>query len=159
MRNVRVCCGDWSRVCSSPSTTIRLGETAVFLDPPYALNAERMHAWVRALEDPENNPIPEEAKTTNRAGNLYGSDRDDVDHLVARVHIYCKERTEESKMRIALCGYDGEHNALEELGWESVAWTSNGGYGNRGGKNENRNKERIWFSPSCQKPEEQRSMF
>jgi hypothetical protein len=35
LRLVRVCCGDWSRVCSSDSTTTRLGVTGVFLDPPY----------------------------------------------------------------------------------------------------------------------------
>ena len=34
MRNVRVCCGDWSRVLKD-SVTTRHGMTAVFLDPPY----------------------------------------------------------------------------------------------------------------------------
>ena len=35
LRNVRVACGDWSRVCG-PSVTWRHGLTAVFLDPPYS---------------------------------------------------------------------------------------------------------------------------
>jgi len=35
LRRVRVCCGDWSRVCS-PAVTFRHGSTGVFLDPPYA---------------------------------------------------------------------------------------------------------------------------
>ena len=39
LRRVRVCCGDWSRVCG-PSPTTKLGLTGVFLDPPYA-HAER----------------------------------------------------------------------------------------------------------------------
>ena len=34
LRRVRVCCGDWSRICG-PSPTIKLGLTGVFLDPPY----------------------------------------------------------------------------------------------------------------------------
>lgn len=35
LRRVRVCCGDWSRVCGfSPTTALAL--TGVFLDPPYS---------------------------------------------------------------------------------------------------------------------------
>lgn len=34
LRNVRVCCGDWSRVCG-PSVTFVHGLTGIFLDPPY----------------------------------------------------------------------------------------------------------------------------
>jgi DNA adenine methylase len=34
LRNVRVCCGDWTRILG-PSPTHRLGLTGVFLDPPY----------------------------------------------------------------------------------------------------------------------------
>ena len=35
LRRVRVCCGDWTRVCG-PTPTIHQGLTAVFLDPPYS---------------------------------------------------------------------------------------------------------------------------
>lgn len=35
LRRVRVCCGDWSRICT-PCVTFSHGLTAVFLDPPYA---------------------------------------------------------------------------------------------------------------------------
>ena len=38
-RRVRVCCGDWTRVCGNTPTE-KLGLTGVFLDPPYA-HAER----------------------------------------------------------------------------------------------------------------------
>jgi site-specific DNA-adenine methylase len=38
MRDVRVACGDWQRVCKD-SVTTRHGLTAVFLDPPYAKGA------------------------------------------------------------------------------------------------------------------------
>lgn len=37
LRDVRVCCGDWTRVLG-PSVTTKHGLTAVFLDPPYNLN-------------------------------------------------------------------------------------------------------------------------
>ena len=34
LRYVRVCCGDWTRVCG-PMPTVQQGLTGVFLDPPY----------------------------------------------------------------------------------------------------------------------------
>jgi hypothetical protein len=39
-RRVRVCCGDWQRVCG-PSVTFTRGITGVFLDPPYSAEAGR----------------------------------------------------------------------------------------------------------------------
>jgi len=36
LRRVRVCCGDWSRICG-PTPTFKHGVTGVFLDPPYAV--------------------------------------------------------------------------------------------------------------------------
>jgi hypothetical protein len=52
-------------------------------------------------------------------------------------------------LRIALCGYDGEHTMPD--GWECVAWKAAGGYGSQseGRGRENCNRERIWFSPAC----------
>ena len=38
LRDVRVACGDWQRVCKD-SVTVRHGLTAVFLDPPYSKGA------------------------------------------------------------------------------------------------------------------------
>jgi D12 class N6 adenine-specific DNA methyltransferase len=35
LRRVRVCCGDWQRVCG-PTPTTKQGLTGVFLDPPYS---------------------------------------------------------------------------------------------------------------------------
>ncbi len=44
LRRVRVCCGDWSRVCG-PSPTFKHGLTGVFLDPPYGEGrAEALYA-------------------------------------------------------------------------------------------------------------------
>jgi hypothetical protein len=150
LRNVRVCCGDWERVCGSPSTTTRLGTTGIFLDPPYAKDCERMQQWARHLRGDGPEPAAK-GKATNRSGDLYATDDHDVDHLVARVLNYCRERGSDPAMRIALCGYDGEHNELEELGWQPLAWKANGGYANRHGvgANENAARERVWFSPRC----------
>lgn len=51
-------------------------------------------------------------------------------------------------LRIALCGYDGEHEMPSD--WECVAWKAAGGYGSQLGR-ENAGRERIWFSPHCLK--------
>jgi DNA adenine methylase len=54
-------------------------------------------------------------------------------------------------LRIALCGYAGEHDELVDAGWSTVAWKARGGYGSQGdGRGrENATRERIWFSPHC----------
>jgi hypothetical protein len=126
LRTVRVCCGDWTRVCSSESVTTRLGTTGIFLDPPYGHGA-------------------------GRNMKLYAVDSGDV---AADVRRYCLERGGDPAMRICLAGYAGEgHEVLEKHGWECVAWKAAGGYGNRSdvGK-ENAAKERLWFSPHCVEP-------
>jgi site-specific DNA-adenine methylase len=53
------------------------------------------------------------------------------------------------EMRIALCGYEGEHEMPDD--WECVAWKARGGYGSQSDKQgrENCKRERIWFSPMC----------
>jgi hypothetical protein len=57
------------------------------------------------------------------------------------------EQGESKFMRIALCGYEGEHDM--PASWRCFAWKTNGGYGNQDGENDNASKERIWFSPWC----------
>jgi hypothetical protein len=115
---VRVASGDWSRVCG-PSV---LGGvlTGVFLDPPYADTADR-------------NP------------DLYAQDSLSVAHDVREWAI---ENGKNTKLRIALCGYDGEHVMPDD--WSSFAWKTQGGYGCQGeDANENSTRERVWFSPAC----------
>lgn len=54
------------------------------------------------------------------------------------------------KMRIALCGYEGEHEM--PTSWACVHWKANGGYANQSSVTrgrENAKLERIWFSPHC----------
>ena len=43
LRRVRVCCGDWSRICG-PTPTVKQGLTAVVLDPPYSV-ADRAEVY------------------------------------------------------------------------------------------------------------------
>lgn len=52
-------------------------------------------------------------------------------------------------LRIALCGYEGEH--VMPPGWTCVAWKAIGGYGSQGqGRGRaNAARERVWFSPHC----------
>ena len=67
---------------------------------------------------------------------------------------------EHELMRIALCGLDGEHHMPDS--WECVPWKARKGYGavDENGRNENRERERIWFSPHCLKPDKgQIAMF
>ena len=126
LRRVRVCCGDWSRVLG-PTPTVKLGVTAVFLDPPYTDRA-------------------------NREAGAYARDDDSVGHAVCE---WAKANGGDSNLRIALCGYDGEYAIPAD--WECVAWKARGGYGSQGdgettnGRNNSR-RERIWFSPHCLKP-------
>ena len=119
LRRVRVCCGDWQRILG-PSVTFKHGITGVFLDPPYADTAER-------------------------AGDLYAADSLDVAHAVREWAIANGDNRD---LRIALCGYEGEHVMPDS--WECVAWKAKGGYSSQNREvNDNPTKERIWFSPHC----------
>lgn len=125
-RRVRVCCGDWSRVCGlTPTRCSKRQHTGVFLDPPYS-ETERDPALYADAFDP------------------------------AAVWDWAVERGREPRMRIAICGYEGEHEMPPD--WDCVAWKAGGGYGNQGkGQRGDRGKvntgrERIWFSPACIRP-------
>jgi hypothetical protein len=52
--------------------------------------------------------------------------------------------------RIALCGYDIEHDDLVPPEWERLHWKSCGGYSRGNGRGrENASRETVWFSPHC----------
>jgi len=119
LRNVRVCSGDWSRVCG-PSVTFKHGMTGVFLDPPYADTAERSE-------------------------NLYRRDCLSVAHDVRKWAI---ENGDNPLLRIALCGYEGEHQMPDS--WSALEWSAGSGFGGQAKeRTENGKRERIWFSPHC----------
>jgi len=96
----------------------------VFLDPPYADTASR---------DP----------------NLYNEESLTVAHDVREWAI---EHGDDDNLRIALCGYDGEHEMPDS--WTVVEWKANGGYAGLADKeNVNATRERMWFSPHCLNPD------
>ena len=106
-----------------PSPTTKIGLTAVFLDPPYSVDDR---------------------------DDCYNEESRSISHEVSSWAI---EHGDDPLMRIALCGYEGEHVMPES--WECVQWKANGGYANQradqtqGQKNAGR--ERVWFSPHCLK--------
>ena len=123
LRRVRICCGDWSRVCG-PTPTFKLGTTGVFLDPPYSTEA-------------------------SRATDCYAVDSGDVAH---DVRAWCLANGDNPLLRIALSGYEGEgHEELERAGWDCVTWKARGGYGSQGNGQgrANAGRERLWFNRSC----------
>ena len=101
-----------------PSPTIKLGTTGVFLDPPYS----------------------HEVRDTS----LYAVEMSVADG----VRDWAIEHGDDPLLRIALCGYENEHEMPDT--WECVAWKSAGGYASQASvSNENCHNERIWFSPHC----------
>ena len=116
IRDVRIICGDWSRIVT-PVVTTRNGTTAVFLDPPYDNVSSGMYAQEMSVS--------------------------------AEVWKWCESNGADEKMRIALCGYDGDHDLP---GWTKIEGkATTGGYGNSAG-NQNHKRETIWLSPHCIKP-------
>ena len=127
LRWVRVACGDWKRVLGN--SVLGKGKNvggrrpcAVFLDPPYS----------HELRDPY----------------LYSEDDASVS---AQVREWALEHGDDPELRIALCGYAGEHEMPSS--WTEHAWKAGRGYAADG--NENRELERIWFSPHCLDVEKQ----
>jgi hypothetical protein len=129
LRRVRICCGDWTRVCGGKDGDhyahfFSAGEPCgVFLDPPYADSAEREE-------------------------KIYTQDSLTVAHDV-REWAIC--HGDDPRLRIALCGYQDEHQMPNS--WRMVKWKAAGGMAGiaRGATKAKANKfrERIWFSPSC----------
>lgn len=117
LRRVRVCCGDWRRVVTTGA--LSYGATVgVFLDPPYAAE-------------------------TGRDMSLYNHETE----VSAAVRAWALANGDNPRYRIALCGYDGEHDMP---GWHVYHWTATASYkSSRGDQNGNRKRERIWFSPHC----------
>lgn len=123
LKRVKVACGDWNRILGKSTMNAGAGRaTAVFLDPPYS----------HAGRDPD----------------VYAFDGADVSR---QVRLWCRVRGVEPNLRIALCGYAGEHDELADYGWSCHAWKAVGGYGNQGSGRgrSNAGRERIWFSPHC----------
>ena len=128
LRNVRVVCGDWNRVCGG-NWQDAIGVCGMFFDPPYGRGVGK------------------------RQEKLYHHDSFEVSGNVRK---WCLERGKLESYRIVLAGYEGEHNELENYGWKKIEWKANGGYANVKRKTnssargkENAKLERLWISPHC----------
>lgn len=75
------------------------------------------------------------------ADDLYGHHDKTVS---ARARRWALEAGSNPLLRIAFCGYEGEHGPDPFPGWREVRWKASGGYGNNNG---NEYRERIWLSP------------
>ena len=127
LRDALIMCGDWQRVVT-PAVMFGSGRgrgtgvaAGVFLDPPYGHD--------------------------EREGGLYAHDATDV---TRDVEAWCRQHGDDPRIRIALCGYEGEYDLP---GWSVLHWKTKGGYSGQGDGSQrakaNVNRERIWFSPSC----------
>ena len=136
LRHVRILNGDWKRACTggaSKTIPVRMGDgiCGFFFDPPYA-------------------------DTAGRVDNLYAEDSLSVAHDVRE---WCVANGNDKDYRIALAGFDGEHNDLETQGWTVVEWFKSGfltgGMANTAasdggnGVGMQQKKERLWLSPHC----------
>lgn len=123
LRQVRICCGDWTRVCPD-RPTMDTSITAYFLDPPYELEG--------------------------RTGGLYTNDTLSSDiSVAAAVRNWAVEQGKNNIVRVALCGYQGDYEMPSD--WEALSWKAKGGYSGQGDGHakENATREMIWFSPYC----------
>jgi hypothetical protein len=119
LRRVRVCSGDWSRVCGE-TPTIHQGLTAVLLDPPYSFEA-------------------------NRDNDIYRIESGTVAHTVREWAI---AQGGNPLMRICLAGYEGEHTmpaTWECVEWKARGGFGSRAKNGNG----NAARERLWFSPYC----------
>ncbi len=133
LARVRVCCGDWSRVCG-PSVTWKHGTTGVFLDPPYADSADR-------------------------TSDLYAVDCENVAH---DVRAWAIEQGTNPEMRIVLAGYEGEHEMPADwrvVEWKAVGGYALANMDEEGFGRKNRAKERLWLSPHCRNDEANSPLF
>jgi DNA adenine methylase len=76
----------------------------------------------------------------------YSEDHD----ISGAVRLWALEHGDDPDFRIALCGYEGEHDMPST--WECLGWKAHGGYSRSARGVANRSRERIWFSPHCHRP-------
>ena len=129
LQRVRITCGDWRRV----------------LTPSASRAATGGDGHIAVFLDP---PYA-------TSGDLYAhNDRHAT--IAANVQEWCT--TAPNDMRIILCGYDNEHDALLNHGWTVTQGKAGGGsgYSNNPG---NHLRERLWLSPACNTDHTQDPLF
>jgi DNA adenine methylase len=124
MRHVSICCGDWSSLMC-PSVLQQKNMTcAVMLDPPYTAES-------------------------GRVAKIYSEENLTVAHDVRN---WCLTNGDHPNLRIALCGFNGEHEELEKHGWTVSTWDAEVKYAGLAGETTRKDagkRERIWWSPAC----------
>jgi hypothetical protein len=130
---IRVCCGDWSRVCGPALTMI--GLTAVFLDPPYGVE-DRSACY----DDTEDFLV---ASTVRKWAAEQGGSK------LMRI-AYCGLDVE---------GEELESAGWSCMKWNSHGGYSSGHKGRDRRGVVNSLRECIWFSPSCVAPDGVEPMF
>ena len=119
----RILCRGWRKMLTETILLAHGTPVGVFLDPPYT----------RQLRD----------------AHLYAHDGD----MAGAVRDWAVQQGEDRRLRIALCGLEGEH--AMPAGWTPYPWTTRGGMRNTAahgrGRGETR-KETVWFSPHCLRP-------
>jgi len=126
LRNVRICCGDWSRVMG-PAVLDAALPVGIFLDPPYA-DAGR--------------------------DAVYGEEESYA--VAHDVRAWCLANGGTPAWRIALCGYDEHGELAAHGWTSYRWRTRGGYGNNRkagGDRNPNRDREIIWFSRGCLTPQ------
>ena len=130
LRDVRVCCGDWSRVVTNGA--LSFGSTVgVFLDPPYLGDV--------------------------RTADLYAVDDHTISH---EVRDWCLANGDDPRYRIVLAGYSDEHDALIPDTWRrhrysaSAAYSTTASAARQDGNHANRKSEVLWMSPHCLTPDQ-----
>lgn len=119
LERVRIVCGDWRRVVSSRSV--------LFAGQPTA----------GVFVDPPY---------AGRGEDIYDGVASGV---AAEAEEWARGAGAAANVRIAICGYRDEHNALLVHGWRVVAGVAGGsGYG----AEKTTGRERVWLSPNCLDP-------
>lgn len=105
LRQVRVVCGEWTRVCGGHWQD-KIGDVGIFFDPPYAVD--------------------------DRDTSVYHHDSTDVAHAV---RAWCVERGDNPLYRIVLAGYDEhqelEQHGWSVVPWKAQGGYANKGNVNR----------------------------
>ena len=116
LARVRITCGDWQRVLTPAASRATTGGDGS----------------VAVLLDPSYNI---------GTADLYGPDTPGIERDVRE---WCASAP--ADLRIVLCGYHDQHDALLEHGWtKRTGKATKGGYGGVKGNS----RERLWLSPAC----------
>ena len=131
LRNVRVVCGNWTRVCGG-NWQDKCGVVGIYFDPPYGI--------------------------TDRDTTLYHHDSTDI---AKDVLLWCREKGVNKNYRIVISGYEEYIELLNDgwssESWSAQGGYANLAKNN---KNENRHREILYYSPYCiNKHGSQKKMF